>query len=74
MSSCKNIGPLTREQRANLAHALMHLEANAIADERCWGGWHVGNREQFVKRHRKAIAMLHQLLAVAAPTKADSPG
>ena len=52
-----------RDERANLAHALMHLEANKIADESAYGGWYCGsNREQFVKRHIKAVAFVRALL------------
>jgi hypothetical protein len=53
---------MTREQRANLAHALMHLEANKIADASAYGGWYCGNKEQFVKRHIKAAAFVRALL------------
>ena len=52
----------SREERANLAHALMHLEANKIADASAYGGWYCGNREQFVKRHKKAVALMRSLL------------
>jgi hypothetical protein len=51
-----------REERANLAHALMHLEDNKIADDSTRGGWYCGNKEQFTKRHVKAIAFVRLLL------------
>jgi hypothetical protein len=42
----------------------MHLEANKIADDDFPGysGWYCGNREQFVKRHKKAVALMRSLL------------
>lgn len=46
---------LTREERANLAHALDHLHANR--DE-----WYIGNKKQFIERHRRAIEMLQEWL------------
>ena len=61
----------SREERANLAHALMHLEANKIADASAYGGWYCGNREQFVKRHKKAVALMRSLLTPNA--SADLP-
>lgn len=60
---------LNRDNRASIAHALMHLEANKIADDDYpgYGGWYCGNsegnREQFVKRHKKAVALLRSLIA-----------
>jgi hypothetical protein len=56
---------LNRDDRASIAHALMHLEANKIADDNYpgYGGWYCGNREQFVKRHKKAAALLRSLIA-----------
>lgn len=51
-----------REERANLAHALLHLEDNKIADASSHAGWYCGNREQFTKRHVKAIAFVRALL------------
>jgi hypothetical protein len=58
-----------REDKASIAHALMHLESNHIADDEYQGdsGWYCGNREQFVNRHKKAIALLRELLAPNAP-------
>lgn len=56
-----------RDDKASIAHALMHLEANKIADDNFgypgYSGWYCGNREQFVKRHKKAIALMRSLLA-----------
>ena len=54
---------LSRENRANIAHALMHLEANKITDPDYSGGWYCGNRNQFIRRHIKSIAFLESLLA-----------
>ena len=53
-----------RDDRASIAHALMHLEANKIADDDYPGynGWYCGNREQFVKRHKKALVLLKALM------------
>ena len=55
----------TRDDKASIAHTLMHLETNKIADDNYpgYGGWHCGNREQFVKRHKKAVALMRSLLA-----------
>ena len=53
-----------RHERASIAHALKHLEANKIADK-TWtrgGGWYCGERESFVRQHRKAIKFLQSLL------------
>jgi len=57
----------TRDERASIAHALMHLEQNKIADDDYPGhsGWYCGNREQFVKRHKKAVALMRLLLTNA---------
>jgi len=53
-----------RDERASIAHALMHLEQNKIANDDYSGysGWYCGNREQFVKRHKKAVALMRSLL------------
>jgi hypothetical protein len=60
-----------RDERANLAHALMHLEENTIADaSRTSGGWYCGNKEQFVKRHVKAVAFVRSLLTPNAQIEA----
>ena len=54
----------SRDDRASIAHALMHLETNKIADDDypSHSGWYCGNREQFVKRHKKAVALMRSLL------------
>ena len=57
---------LSREERANLAHALMHLKANKITDARESGGWYCGNKGQFIKRHIKAVAYVRSLLKANA--------
>ena len=59
---CKTIR-LSRDDRASIRHALMHLEQNKIIQNDTWtgGGWYCGNREQFFKRHVKALALLRSL-------------
>ena len=54
-----------RDDKASIAHALMHLETNKIADDDYPGhsGWYCGNREQFMERHKKAVALMRSLLA-----------
>ena len=54
---------LNREEAANLAHAVMHLEANHI-DTPHFEGWYIGNKAQFIIRHIKAKAMLRKWLGV----------
>jgi len=51
---------LTKEQLRNIEHALMHLKNNGIADPKSGGydGWFVGNKDYFIRRHKKAIEML----------------
>lgn len=51
----------SRDEKALLAHALDHLNANGIASKG-FGGWYSGNRAQFVKRHQNAIALLEAML------------
>ena len=53
-----------RDDRASIAHALMHLTANKIADDDYPGysGWYCGNKAQFVQRHKKAVALMRSLL------------
>lgn len=53
----RNVVKLTREEIANLRHAIMHLEANHI-ETSYFEGWFCGNKAQFIKRHIKAKAML----------------
>jgi hypothetical protein len=65
-----------RDEKASIAHAIRHLDANKIADANEYGGWYCGNREQFIKRHVKAVAFLRSLLtpdnaAQGRPTKED---
>jgi len=59
---------LNRDERASIAHALMHLMTNKIADDDYKGnsGWYCGNREQFVKRHKKSVALMRSLLELNA--------
>ena len=64
-----------RDDKASIAHALMHLEANKIADDDFpgYGGWYCGNREQFVKRHKKAVALMRSLLAPTSQISGGTP-
>ena len=57
---CKTIR-LSRDDRASIRHALMHLEVNKILDPASYKGWYCGNKEQFFKRHVKALALLRSL-------------
>ena len=59
---------LNRDERASIAHALMHLTANKIADDEYDGysGWYCGNKDQFIKRHKKAVALMRSLLTPTA--------
>lgn len=52
------------DERVSIAHALMHLTANKIADDNYPGysGWYCGNKAQFVRRHRKAVDLMRSLL------------
>jgi hypothetical protein len=61
-----------RDDRASVAHALMHLTANKIADDDYpgHGGWYCGNKAQFVKRHKKAVALMQALLTQNATAEA----
>ena len=54
---------LNRDEKASIRHALMHLEQNKIIQNDTWtgGGWYCGNKEQFFKRHVKALALLRSL-------------
>jgi len=57
----------TREEKANLRHALLHLEANKIytatsPTDIVSGSWYCGNKENFIKRHKKSIATIKRLL------------
>ena len=64
----------TSDDRASIAHALMHLDTNKIADDDYPGysGWYCGNREQFVKRHKKAVALMRSLLTPNAGSDASA--
>ena len=54
----------TSDEKACIAHALDHLRANKIADDNYpHSGWYSGNREQFVKRHKKALIVLDGFLS-----------
>jgi hypothetical protein len=50
------------DELACIEHALDHLKANKIAEENSSSGWYRGNRDQFVKRHKKALAVLRGFL------------
>jgi hypothetical protein len=56
---------LTKDEKKSLAHALMHVKANKIHEPLTLGGWHCGNRSNFVKRHKKAIDLLLRMIAEA---------
>ena len=49
------------EIRKNLAHALLHMQANKCLDDQS-GGWYCGKKSDFQKRHVKAIAYFEKLL------------
>jgi len=70
VNKLRRVGKFNREQRANLAHALMHLEANKILSDG-GGGWYCGNKEQFIRRHLKAIAFVWSLLQAQQNEKSD---
>ena len=57
----------SREEKANIAHAIDHLRANKICENLGHSGWYSGNREQFEKRHIKAIAFMQSLLSPNDP-------
>jgi hypothetical protein len=46
----------TKQQKLSiLNHILEHLKENSIHIETAIGGWYSGNKEQFVKRHKRSI-------------------
>ena len=56
---------LSKDSKDALRHALLHLTANHIADEpydKDRGGWYCGDREAFIKHHRKAVKLITKLL------------
>ena len=54
---------LTKEQKANLAHSLLHLKENKINDPAYTvEGWYYGNRNRFIDRHEKTIKMIEEWL------------
>jgi hypothetical protein len=55
---------LSKENRKNLAHALLHLRVNRIHEQMPDGdlAWYCGNRKEFVERHVKATAFIESLL------------
>lgn len=60
----RNTSQFKTDEKKSIAHALAHLRKNGIADDDYPGyaGWYSGVREHFVKRHRKAIALMESLL------------
>jgi hypothetical protein len=54
-----------------IAHALDHLLANKIAEDG-HSGWYSGNREQFLGRHKKSIALLQGFLSPNSVSPPDS--
>ena len=56
---------LSKDSKDVLRHALLHLRANHIADEPynpVRGGWYCGDRESFIRHHRKAVKLIKKLL------------
>jgi hypothetical protein len=55
---------LTNKERTFIAHALDHLKNNTIDDVEYggFGGWYMGNRQHFIKRHTETIAYFNNLL------------
>ena len=51
------------EQRKNIAHALLHLTSNHIAEDVQYSAWYCGKKSDFISRHKKAIAYLEEILA-----------
>jgi hypothetical protein len=63
---------LSRDDKASIRHALMHVEANNIhKSEHINGSWYCGNKEQFVTRHKKALALLRALAEGKDTSKGD---
>jgi hypothetical protein len=59
----KTVRNFTRDEKASIAHAIMHLEANQIATGGCFEtAWYCGNKEYFITRHKRAIAFMQSLL------------
>jgi hypothetical protein len=53
----------TLDEAVSLAHCLTHLMDNTIdTDHPNERSWYYGNQEQFIKRHRKAIALIKSFL------------
>jgi len=55
---------IKNSERILIAHALDHLNQNKIASEDYEGYecWYRGNRDSFVKRHKRTIEFLESLL------------
>jgi hypothetical protein len=59
-----NVRRFTADEKSCIAHAIDHLKANKIADDDYpHSGWYYGNREQFIKRHKKALAVLRGFIS-----------
>jgi hypothetical protein len=58
----KTVRKFNRDEKANIAHAIMHLEANEITAPNLHSGWYCGNKEYFITRHKRAIAFMQSLL------------
>ena len=53
---------ISRDELANLKHALEHVKTNKILCPTFQSGWYHGNRQHFIKRHLKTIRMLEGLI------------
>jgi hypothetical protein len=69
-----NVQRFSRSERALLAHALLHLEANKIADVSLNRGWYNGNKEMFIGRHIRAVAFLRSLTGKEVEEKNEKGG
>ena len=52
----------TKEELDNLEHALINLHGNRIIEDDFSGGWYIGSKSKFKKRHRASIKMLQKWL------------
>jgi hypothetical protein len=58
----RSVPRFNRDERASLAHALMHLRQNDISEDDSYRGWYCGRRDHFIKRHVKAIEFVLSLV------------
>jgi len=59
MTANNKVRKFSRDEKSLIAHALMHITHNRIDSG---DGWYCGNREQFVKRHKKAVELMQSFL------------